>query len=226
MAELSPVDFLSGLGTLPDPLRDLHEQTMRALVQNRGQLENQQLGIENAGKQQDQAEQQQYIADLRQHFGTNPTAAGMAYMAARYPKAAQGIKAAAQIVDQNRQQTDLTQLGSIWSVGQSALSETDPAKQDTLWQRAADLARGRLRADQEAGVSDEDDARFVQMLESPNPDDRSLALGLIRGDHARGGSRLGAELLSGTRARRGCECGDPSGRSRRRSDLLQRARLA
>jgi hypothetical protein len=166
---LQPVDYMTGLGPLPDPLRDLNQQVMRQLGQQRIQLENQQIGLENQGRIDEAAEAQSFRDDLVKHYGSNPTREGMAYMLARYGKAAEGLKTSYETLDARLKQQRLSSLAQMEAAARN--------KRPDLFRR---MAREHFESEKQAGTVDESDHLFMEMIESEDPADWETAASLIR----------------------------------------------
>ena len=94
----------------------------------------------------------------------DPTPANITQFTLRHPKAAEERKAGFERLDKDHQQSELTQMGSIYARVQAG----DPAG-------AAKLLRARVEADDAAGQSDPQDKALLDGLESGNPREIKIA---------------------------------------------------
>jgi hypothetical protein len=167
VASLAPVDYVSGLGRLPNPLRDIQEQMAASIGLRRGQLANDQQQIENQGHQGELDQRQAFQRDMEQAL-LHPTPENFSNVIANHPEYAQQVKQAWDVRDHAERQSELTQMGEIYS-----------AARNGQWQLAAAALKRRIAADRAAGHEDPQDAAMLAALESSNPVERRAALGMI-----------------------------------------------
>lgn len=165
--DLQPVDFVSGLGQLPDALKAMQQQQAFKVGMQGAQADTayKQAQVEDfANKLQ---RQQMFQGDLQATL-KNPDPNNISALVMKYPEYADQIKGGWDIKDKAAQQADLTQLGGIYSAASSG-----------NWDLAAKSAQDRVDADKAAGRADPEDQQLVDMLSSGDAAKQKAALGLI-----------------------------------------------
>lgn len=162
-----PVDYLSGLGKLPDPMGDINRAINMRLGQDQAALQNQQMQMQMTAAQA-KAERVRAFETNAAAALQNPTAGAISDLIIKNPEYAEQIKKGWDIREDAVRQTDLTQLGEIFSAGSSGRFDL-----------AAKAARRRYDADLAAGQADEGDLALVTALESEDPAQQKAALGMI-----------------------------------------------
>lgn len=130
-------------------------------------MQRQELGMRLAAAQREQDEADAFDADLDSVLA-NPNAAAYSQLILRHPKQAEKVKAAWNLLEASRQQTDLTQMGEIYAA--AANGRYDLA--------AANLKRRIDSQKANDAEPDADDQAILQMLESGDPEQQRAALGM------------------------------------------------
>lgn len=150
----------SGQAIVPDYAQQAATQQLMA-------LKKQELGMQVAKAAQQLHDKQVFDEDLT-HVLVNPSADNISGLILKHPEYANEIKSAWDLKDKAAKQSDLTQLGEIYSAATAG-----------KWDLAAKTARARLEADQAAGQADDGDEEMVKALESGDPVQQKAALGMI-----------------------------------------------
>lgn len=138
------------------------------------QAEQQMIALRRAQAQAQLAEVSQKLQQ-RKAFGedvtsvlADPNPKNISALILKHPEYADQIKGAWDLRDKAAKQSDLTQLGEIYSAAQAG-----------KWDVAAKAARARFEADKAAGQVDPTEEHVVSALESQDPAERNAALGMI-----------------------------------------------
>lgn len=99
---------------------------------------------------------------------SDPNPKNVSALILKHPEYAEQIKSGWDVRDKAAKQTDLTQLGEIYSAGSVG-----------KWDVAAKAARSRFEADKAAGQADPTEEHIVNALESSDPAERNAAMGMI-----------------------------------------------
>lgn len=165
--DLQPVDYVSGLGELPNPLKMMQQQqAFRAGLQSQQADAAYKTAAVSAAAQK--LQRQADFQSKLQSILANPNAQAISSLMAEFPEFADELKASWDLKDKDARQADFTQLSEMWA----ALDNGHP-------ELAAKLARQRFEADQAAGNADDTDRAIVDALESGDPQQIAQAKGLI-----------------------------------------------
>lgn len=163
----APIDYVTGLGPLPDPIKALQEaEAFKVGIEGRKadtEYKRAQVG-EHTRKLRRQAEFQAAM----QAYLANPTAHGLAALLGAFPEFSEEAKAAFNALDSNKREADVTQMGEIAMLAGSGDFE-----------RAAGVLRARIEADKAAGQYDPQDEAILEAMESGDPARQKQALGMI-----------------------------------------------
>lgn len=131
------------------------------------QMQTRALGAEAAAKRQEQEELLAFIESSKE-LSREPTAAGYADLMARFPKHRDALAKSWEVREQAAQKADRQTFAEMWAAGRAG-----------RWDLVAQAARQRYDAELEAGLADDNDRAFLEMVESEDPEARAAALGLI-----------------------------------------------
>lgn len=162
-----PIDYVSGLGKLPDPMGDINRMMMQRMGMEQAQLQNETMRAQLSEAQRKQERVTQFETAAAGAL-KDPTAANISNLMITNPEYADEIKKGWDIRDGAARQTDLTQLGEIYSAGSNG-----------RYDLAAKAARRRYDADVAAGQADESDLQLITALESGDPAQQKAALGMV-----------------------------------------------
>jgi hypothetical protein len=164
--DLQPVDFVSGLGPLPDALKAMQEGQAGKLALQGASLHNQAQAEALVEHQRSVQRQAGFGAAFRDYL-THPTTTGLVSLFGDYPEFHDQLKEAHSALDEDQQRVNTTQLGSV-----AALA----AKGD--YKGAADILQRRIDADKAAGHDTSDDQEILDHLNDPDPAKQKGALAL------------------------------------------------
>ncbi|WP_347270349.1 hypothetical protein [Rhizorhabdus histidinilytica] len=167
MVDLTPVDYLGGLGGLagiPNFTQMLGNS--QALRTSELQQQAAQLKIQQALTEQER--QQLFQRDVIS-LGDNPTPQGIAALIRRYPQFAEQLKAAHDIQDEAKRTSDFRLQSQVYSA--AANGRYDLAAQMLEDYARADAASG--------GAPDPMDQAIIQALKSGDPAEQKRALSMI-----------------------------------------------
>lgn len=169
MVELTPVDFLQGLGgiaALPHPYDD-QQQVVSDQQRTQGNAQALQLGAAKLSAIAQQKQQaQQYQTDVASAL-KNPSPQNFAALYAKYPEQHDALKQAWDAQDAPTKQANLTQLGNVFSY----LSNGKP-------ELAAKSLQDRIDAEKAAGLDTSDDEQILGLMTSGKPEDLAAAKGI------------------------------------------------
>lgn len=167
MVDLTPVDYLGGLGGLagiPNFTNMLAKS--QALRTSEVQQQAAQLQIQKALTEQQQ--QQLFQRDVMT-LGDNPTPQGIAALIRRYPQFAEQLKSAHDIQDEAKRTSDFRLQSQVYSA--AANGRYDLAAQMLEDYANADIAAG--------GAADPMDQAIIEALRSDDPAEQKRALSMI-----------------------------------------------
>jgi hypothetical protein len=172
MAGVQPIDQASGLANGMALVPNYVDQGLaRQLAQARiGGLQAQ-TNYQNAEANTQAAaldDDQRYQAAVHDYL-LRPTPQGAHDLVVQFPKKAEAVKQGWTVLDNQQRQTNLTQMGSVLSLATAG-----------KFDKAAATMRQRIEADTAAGQDTKDDQAILEALESPDPTERNLAVGLIQ----------------------------------------------
>jgi hypothetical protein len=147
------------IGSIPDPVRNLREALAFkvGLDSRRAQAAQDQAQAAEIGQKltREQMFQQDAAA-----VGSNPDAQAISSLMTKYPEFADKLKQGWDVKDKAAQQSDLTQLGEIYSAAASG-----------NWELAKKQAQARLDADKAAGQADPSDEQFLSQVDAASTGD-------------------------------------------------------
>lgn len=164
---MGPMDFVTGLGKLPDPAGEL-ERAIKfrvGLDQARQQQQMGQLEIEEA---QRKAEEREAFKRDMQGYLSNPTAQTYSQMIGRHPGFQKELGDTWKALQGARQTSDFTAMGELAVLMKGG-----------NYARAAEKLEARIAADKAAGQHDPDDEYLLASLKSGDPARQKQALGLV-----------------------------------------------
>lgn len=168
---MQPIDYGSVIRSSKAIMPDFAAQELqkRVLALQEGQARQQQeaFNYKMAEAQRVQAKQQAFQTDIETAVASGDPAA-IAGMMAKYPEMSEGLKRSWDAMDEGKRNSDLRSMATIFSAGQSGNFEL-----------AANNLRERIRADEEAGDKDPNDAAMLALLESKDPIKQKQAMGMI-----------------------------------------------
>jgi hypothetical protein len=164
--DLQPVDFMSALGPLPDPLKAMQDEQATKLALQGASLHNEAQGQALAEHQRSVQRQAGFGAAFRDYL-THPTTTGLISLFGDYPEFHDQLKEAHSALDEDQQRVNTTQLGSV-----AALA----AKGD--YKGAAAILQRRIDADRAAGQDTSDDQEILDHLNDPDPAKQKGAMAL------------------------------------------------
>lgn len=162
-----PVDYVSGLGQLPDPLKALQDAVSFKVGLQSEQLRQQTAQAKLASDAREIGRQQQYQAAMTA-YARNPNAENLSVIMGAFPEYHETTKTAHAALDKSKRGAAVTTLGEI-----TALAARSNYK------GAADLLRKQIEADRAAGTPDEQDERVLEALESDDPEEQKQALAVL-----------------------------------------------
>jgi hypothetical protein len=147
------------IGSIPDPVRNLREALAFkvGLDSRRAQAAQDQAQAAEIGQKltREQMFQQDAAA-----VGSNPDAQAISSLMTKYPEFADKLKQGWDVKDKAAQQSDLTQLGEIYSAAASG-----------NWDLAKKQAQARLDADKAVGQADPSDEQFLAQIDAASTGD-------------------------------------------------------
>ena len=196
MVDLTPTDFLSGLGglaNLPHPYDDQQQVIgdQQRTQQNANVLTQQAQAINAVQQKQQQA--QQYQTDVAAAL-KNPSPQNFAALYAKYPEQHDALKASWDAQDAPTKQANLTQLGSVFTYLNKGRSDL-----------AAKSIQSRIDAEKAAGLDTSDDEQVLALVTSGKPEDLETAKG-ITGMHL--SAAVGTDKYDETLKTLGIDSGD------------------
>lgn len=169
MVDLTPVDFLQGLGdlaNLPHPY-DNQQEVQQDQQRTQGNAQALQLGAAKlAAIAQQQQQAQQYQTDVTAAL-KNPSPQNFAALYAKYPEQHDALKQSWDAQDAPTKQANLTQLGNVFSY----LSNGKP-------DLAVKSLQDRIDAEKSAGLDTSDDEQVLALITSGKPEDLASAKGV------------------------------------------------
>jgi hypothetical protein len=156
-----PIDYLSGIGVLPDALGAINKQIATQLGFDQQRAETAQAQAQAAGLVQKLSRAQAFQQDLAS-VGTNPSAQNVSALVMKYPEFADQIKSGWDLKTEAAKTADLTQLGEVYSAAASG-----------DWDLAAKNAQARLDADKAAGISEPGVEALVGQIQSAANGDKT-----------------------------------------------------
>jgi hypothetical protein len=169
MAEYSPIDFGAAFSNVANALPDYATQDYNERM---ARTQAGTLALNRAKEQRD-IDEQAAFADAYEAVEENPTVSGWVGLIGRFPGMVEQIKAAKGYQDEATSKAERTLKGRIFS-----------AAGNGEWGMAADIAEERYRADEAAGVADQEDLLVIQAMRSDDPVQRNKALAMIGFDLA------------------------------------------
>jgi hypothetical protein len=163
----APIDYVSGLGALPDSLRALQEQEAFRVGIDAKKADTEYKRAQVGAHSQKLRRQAEFQAAMQAYLA-NPTAHGLAALMGAFPEFSEEAKAAFNALDANKREADVTQMGEIAMLAGSG-----------DFDRAAAVLRSRIEADKAAGQFDPQDQAILEAMESGDPARQKQALGMI-----------------------------------------------
>lgn len=161
-----PVDFVTGLGALPDPQKAFRDAATDRIGLQRAGLQNQLLQQEFQKQQTANEEASRYQNDVAAALA-NPTARSYADLFAKHPQFKDAISKSWETRDAAAKQGDLRDFGSI----HMALRSNKP-------ELAAATLERRIAAEKAAGIDTSEDEQILTAIKSGDQSQLAAAKGL------------------------------------------------
>jgi len=169
---LSLLDYASTLRAGQSLVPDFRLQAMQdeqfGFQREQMQMQRDRMEQERLAQQAEQEQSQAFQREMTQAMVSGGNPDDITGLMFRFPKQFEQNKAAFDRLEKDQQQTELTQMGSIYS----RLTNGDAPG-------AAALLRRRVEADREAGQEDPIDMQLLAALESDNPREIAIAKTMI-----------------------------------------------
>ena len=161
------IDYLGGIGVLPDPMGAINKQ-LAFKVGLDAQQADAMFKAAQISAAANKLQRQAQFTTAMQGYLAHPTAEGLAGLIGSFPEYSEDAKAAFGALDGAKQKRDLTQLGEVASLASSG-----------NWSKAAEAMQARVEADRAAGDNDPTDQYILQGLQSGDEAKQKEALGLL-----------------------------------------------
>lgn len=161
-----PVDFVTGLGALPNPQAAIDDNFARRIGQERAGLQNQLLGAEVQQQQRKVADTERYQTRVAELL-SNPSAQNYSAMFAEFPGFKDELNKSWETRDTAARQGDLSQLGQLHAALKGGRKDL-----------AIKMLQSRIDADKEAGAADDQDQLYLDALMNDDPNDDATVLGM------------------------------------------------
>ena len=158
----------AGQSLVPDFRLQAMQDEQMAFQREQMQMQRDQMERQRAAEQREREQAEGFQRDMTQAMAQGGDPDSITGLMFRYPKQFEQHKAAFDRLEKDQQQTELTQMGSIYS----RLTNGDA-------NGAATILRRRVDADREAGQEDPIDTQILAALESGDPREIAIAKTMI-----------------------------------------------
>lgn len=166
------IDYASALragqGLVPDFRLQAMQDAQMAFQREQMDMQRNEMARRQEAERQAQEQSAAFQRDMASAMASGGSADAITGLMFRYPEQFERHKAAFDRLEKDQQQTELTQMGSIYS----RLSSGDA-------EGAANILRQRVEADREAGQEDAADIALLKALESNDPRELAVAKTMI-----------------------------------------------